>query len=52
MKKYAVKKALEDHHLEMMESSIPSTGASTRDERLAVGGPPPSWGTSTMNSQS
>src|SRR2546425_4135790 len=39
MKKYAVKKAPKIITSEMMKSSIPSSGASTRDERCASGGP-------------
>src|ERR1700749_1863214 len=39
MKKYAVKKAPKIITSEMMKSSIPSVGASTRDERGAGGGP-------------
>ena len=39
MKKYAVKKAPKIITSEMMKSSIPSVGASTREERCAGGGP-------------
>ena len=39
MKKYAVKKAPKIIISEMMNSSIPSVGASTREERCAAGGP-------------
>jgi hypothetical protein len=39
MKKYAVKKAPKIITSEMMKSSIPRTGASTREERWAGGGP-------------
>ena len=39
MKKYAVKKAPKIITSDMMKSSIPSVGASTREERCAGGGP-------------
>jgi hypothetical protein len=39
MKKYAVKKDPKTITSEMMKSSIPSSGASTRELRFASGGP-------------
>ena len=43
MKKYAVKKAPKTMISEMMNNNIPSSAGSTRELRLAAGGPWWSW---------
>src|SRR5436305_2651619 len=52
MKKYAVKNAPKIITSDMMKSSIPSVGASTREERCAGGGPWCSWVTAAASTAS